>query len=92
MSISDVNFAEDAINSACASLGLQIGIKVVSVTNRWRWTLEFTQSSDHPDFGKNMIKLERLVQDRLKRPIDLRLETEADKNMRKKRNVLSGSK
>lgn len=92
MSISDVNYADDAIRMACVSLGLQTNAKVIAVTNRWRWTIELDQAPGFPDFGTNMIKLEKLLQERLKRPIDLRLESAADKNMRKKRNVLSGSK
>lgn len=90
MSISDVGFAETAIKEACASLNLQTDIKVVMVQNKWRWTLDYTQDPNYPDFGKNMIKLERIVQEKLKRPIDLRLEAEADKNKREKRNVLGG--
>lgn len=87
--ISDVSFAERAIQNACEKLGLQTNIKVVSVTNRWRWMLDFEQDVDKPDVGMNMIKIETLVQEALKRPIDLRLESLADKNMRKKRNVLT---
>lgn len=88
MSISDVSSAEGWIREACQKLGLQEDLKIVSVTNRWRWTLEYNQSPDHPDFGKNMIRLERELQEKLKRPIDLRLESEIDKNKRKQRNVL----
>lgn len=89
MSISDVSFAEAAIQKACLILGLQTDIKVVAVTNRWRWMLDFEQDKEKPDIGNNMIKIERLIQEDLKRPIDLRLESLADKNMRKKRNVLT---
>lgn len=88
MSISDVSFAENAIKSACTKLGLQEDIKVVSVTNRWRWTLDFEQDLGKPDVSTNMIKMERIIQEELKRPVDLRLESKADKNMRKKRNIL----
>lgn len=89
MSISDVSSAENWISEACKLLGLQTDIRVVMVTNRWRWTLDFEQALDKPDIGMNMIKLERALQAALKRPIDLRLESVADKNMRKKRNVLT---
>lgn len=88
MSISDVGFAEGALASVCATLGLQEDVKIVEVKNKWRWTLEYVQSANHPEFSRNMIKIERLLQERLGRPIDLRLESEEDKNKRKQRNVL----
>lgn len=88
MSISDVGYAERLISSCCAELGLQENVKVVMVTNRWRWTLDYEQDPNKPDFGMGMIKLERLLQEKTKRPIDLRLEAEIDKNRRKERNVL----
>lgn len=90
MSISDVSFASDAISGVCKTLGLQEDIKVISVTNRWRWTLEYNQSAEHPEFTKNMIRVERMLQERLGRPIDLRLESELDKNRRTQRNTLWG--
>lgn len=89
MSISDVSAAETWIREACVILGLQTDIKVVAVQNRWRWTLEYEQSKEHPDFSMNMIKLETALHTSLKRPIDLRLEALADKNRRHKRNVLA---
>ena len=88
MSISDVSAAENWIRDACQVLGLQTDIKVIMVVNRWRWTIEFDQDPNKPDVGRNMIKLERALQTALGRPIDLRLEAEADKNRRKQRNVL----
>lgn len=91
MSISDVSSAETWLREACLLLGLQTDLKVVMVVNRWRWTLEYEQDQEKPDVGMNLIKLERALQHALKRPIDLRLESKEDKNMRKKRNVLSGS-
>lgn len=92
MSISEVSTAETWIKDACLELGLQTDIKIVSVTNRWRWTLEYEQDPKMPDFGMNMMRLEAKLQDKLKRPIDLRLERVPDKNMRDKRNVLTGRK
>ena len=89
LSISDVSAAEKWIREACHILGLQTDIKVIMVTNRWRWTLEYEQDPNKPDFAMNMIKLEKALQTALKRPIDLRLEAEADKNRRKQRNVLT---
>lgn len=92
MSISDVSSAETWIREACQLLGLQTDVKVIMVVNRWRWTLEYEQDPTKPDFGMNMIKLERALQTALKRPIDLRLEKVVDKNMRQKRNTLGGRK
>lgn len=92
MSISDVGSAETWIRESCEALGLQTDIKIVSVTNRWRWTLEYDQSPNHPDFGMNMMRLESHLQEKLKRPIDLRLERISDKNMRDRRNLLGGRK
>jgi hypothetical protein len=87
--ISDISYAGRALHEACAQLGLQTDVKIVSVVNRWRWTLDYEQSPAHPDFAKQMIKLETLLQSTLKRPIDLRLEPMADRNLRKKRNILT---
>ncbi len=77
------------LHDACRALGLQTDVELVSVIG-FRWTLDYTQSKSraHPDFAKSMIKLERHLQEKLKRPIDLRLESESDKNKRKQRNVL----
>lgn len=91
MSISDVSAAETWIREACKILGLQEDIKVIMVVNRWTWTLDYDQDKNKPDFALNMIKLERALQAALKRPIDLRLEKVADKNLRQKRNVLWGT-
>jgi hypothetical protein len=88
VSISDVSAAEKWIREACVVLGLQTDIKVIMITNRWRWTLEYEQDASRPDFSMNMIKLERALQAALKRPVDLRLEALSDKNRRKQRNVL----
>lgn len=77
-----------SLKECCKLLGLQEDVKIIEVKG-FRWTLEYAQSKDHPDFGRNMIKLERMLQLMEKRPIDLRLEAMEDKNKRKKRNVLN---
>lgn len=89
MSISDVSWAEDHIRACCKELGLQEDIKVIMVVNRWRWTLDYEQDPNKPDFSKNMIGLETMLHQKTGRPIDLRLEALSDKNRRKQRNVLS---
>ncbi len=68
----------------CLDLGLQPLVTLIEVKG-FRWTLEYTQSPNHPDFGNGMIKLERLLQERTGRPIDLRLEAKEDKNKRVER-------
>lgn len=90
--ISDLGAAQEWLKDACRELGLQEDVKIVMVVNRWRWTLEYEQSASYPDFAMGMIDLETKLRDTLKRPIDLRLEAEADKNMRKRRNVLASGK
>lgn len=73
------------------TLGLQDDIKLLE-TNGFRWLIEYKQNPAFPDFGKSMIKLERLLQEKTRKPIDLRLEDEADKNKRVQRNVLNEPK
>jgi hypothetical protein len=88
--ISDFLPAEDWLRDACEVLGLQRTVKIVAVRDRWIWTLDYEQDPNYPDFAMNMMKLEAALQYSTKRPIDLRLERLADKNMREKRNTLSG--
>lgn len=77
---------------ACHDLGLQPDVKLIASVG-FRWILEYKQDQKYPDFGRGMIRLERLLQERTGRPIDLRLESEEDKNKRMKRNKLwDGSK
>lgn len=88
MSISDVGYAERLIQEALANIGVKQEIKVIMVQNRWRWTIEF----ESKDFYRHLLKLEKLLQERTGRPIDIRLESQEDKMRRKQRNVLSESK
>lgn len=91
MSISeDVTAAENWVKEACFMLGLQTDIKVTKIVNKWRWTLEYDQDPNKPEFSSNMIKLEKALQVGLKRPIDLRLGAIKDKNKRFDRNYLRG--
>lgn len=75
---------QEILNYGCIKLGLQEDIKVVS-DDKFRWILSFTQDPKFPDFIRNMLKLERLLQDYTNHPIDLRLETESDRNKRVER-------
>lgn len=75
------------LSLCCKMLGLQQDVELIKVDG-FRWTLDYDQSPDHPDFGRNMIKLERMLQLMNKRPVDLRLPAMEDKNKRKQRNVL----
>lgn len=75
--------------AACKELGLQEDIELRDF-NGLKWTLEYVQSSNHPDFSRNMIKLERMLQEKTGKPIDLRLQPKADKNKRFDRNYLRG--
>lgn len=75
------------LKESCKELGLQEDVKILEIEG-FRWTLEYQQSKEHPDFAMNMIKLERKLQEKSRRPIDLRLEPLQDKNRRKQRNVL----
>lgn len=75
------------LKEACKELGLQEDVKILEIDG-FRWTLEYQQSKEHPDFVTNMIKLERKLQEKARRPIDLRLAPREDENRRQKRNVL----
>lgn len=88
--ISDFYPAEDWLRDACEVLGLQRTIKIVMVRDRWVWTLDYEQDPNYKDFALNMMRLEAAIQKATGRPIDLRLERIADKNLREKRNKLTG--
>lgn len=75
------------LKDCCKLLGLQEDVNIIDIKG-FRWVLDYEQSKNHPDFGRNMIKLERMLQLMEKRPIDLRLEPLEDKNKRENRNVL----
>lgn len=78
---------QKTIREACDELGLQNDIWLIDVKNKWRWILEYKQNPDFPNFAKHMIELEALLQGRFSKPIDLRLETEEDKNKRHQRQI-----
>jgi hypothetical protein len=91
VSISDISAATEWLRQECHGLRLQEDARVISVVNKWRWTIEYTQDPNYPDFALAMIDLETMLRKTLGRPIDLRLELEADKNRRKQRNILTGA-
>lgn len=78
---------KECLDIALLELNLQPDIELVEQKG-FRWVLSYAQDPQFRDFGKAMIKLETLLQSITGRPIDLRLEAEADKNKREKRNVL----
>lgn len=80
---------QELLTSVCRDLGLQEDVKIVEIKGI-RWTLEYTQSQNHPDFGNGMIKLERNLQLAMKKPVDLRLLRATDKNKRFDKNYLRG--
>lgn len=77
---------QELLNQALKEFGLQPTVELTR--NGIRWNLHFEQDPAFPDLGQNMIRLERYLQLRSKRPVDLRLESETDRNKREKRNVL----
>lgn len=79
------------LKRGCEALGLQQDIQLIGVHGN-KWVLDYEQSSLHPDFAENMIRLERWIQASSGRPIDLRLEAKEDKMNRKKRNILYDAK
>lgn len=87
---SDFLPAQDWLRDACEVLGIQRDIKIVSVRNKWVWTLDYEQDINFKDVAFNMMKLEAALQKATGHPIDLRLERVADKNLREKRNQLQG--
>lgn len=78
--------AKAALKACCQILHLQTDVELVSVTENDRFTLKYLQDPLKPDFGKSMIKLERLMRQALGVVVDLRLEPKADKNQGGNRN------
>lgn len=77
--------AKASLKACCKLLGLQEDAELIDVKENDRFVLSYTQSPNHPDFGKNMIKLERLMRHTMGIVIDLRLEAVEDKNKRLQR-------
>lgn len=74
---------QQLLDEACIKLGFD---KVVlAKVDKFRWTLE-----DRPGIGPQMIKIERLLQEATRHPIDLRLYPKKDENKRFDRNYLRG--
>lgn len=79
---------ERILRESCEALGLQKSVIIVKVLNEVRWILHYEQDPDKPDFGDNMIKLERHIRAKLEgQPIELLLESKADRN---RRDIKSG--
>lgn len=70
---------QSVLTKACEELGIPIP-DLISV-DKFRWTLELKDEES----AKSLIKLERRLHQIIGRPIDLRLESEVDKNKRKQR-------
>jgi hypothetical protein len=74
---------------ACRFFKLQTDVRVTDISeDKCRWTLEYKQDPEKPDFANHMMKVESLLQKLLRMPVDLRLETKEDKMKRRERNVL----
>lgn len=81
-----IEIARAALLLGCEKLGLQPTVEVVELKANGRWVLGLDQDPNFPDFGRNMIKLERYIKAHLMRPVDLILESMEDRNKRFKRN------
>ncbi len=77
--------AKSVLKQCCRILGLQDDVELIDVITNDRFVLHYEQSSIHPDFGKNMIKLESMMRGTLGVVVDLRLEAKEDKNKRVQR-------
>lgn len=75
------------LKEACKELGLQEDVQLLSL-HGIQWHLAFEQSSEHPNFVDNMLKLEALLQQKTRKKVDIRLRAKKDKNNRQERNVL----
>lgn len=78
---------EDAtkyLRLACQQLGQAYDVEVTKIDG-FRWTVTMKR----PEV---MIRVEKLLQETLHKPIDLRLPRVSDKNKREQRNVLNGPK
>lgn len=83
----DTHTAQSAIAHICAQMGLQTDIKVSEIKGD-RWTLVYDQSEHHPDVGRHMIRMERIIRNIMGfENVELMCEAEADKN---KRDVRTG--
>ena len=80
---------QEMLTLCCVAVGLQDDVRLVDA-NGLRWTLEYEQNPSYPDFGRGMIKLEKMLQEKTHKLIDLRLQAKADKNKRFDRNYLRG--
>lgn len=77
--------AKSFLKMACNVLGLQENVELVDVKDNDRFVLHYEQSLSHPDFGRNMIRVETLMRQLMGVVVDLRLEAKEDRNKRKER-------
>lgn len=82
---SQASQAQGALTICCRFMGLQEDVQVIEVKDNDRFVLSYEQDPTKPDFGKHMIKLERLMKQALGVVVDLRLESKEDLAKRKKR-------
>lgn len=74
--------AKSSLKLCCKILGLQEDVELIEVKDNDRIVLGYEQSPGHPDFGRNMIRLESLMRQTMGVVIDLRLEAKQDRNNR----------
>lgn len=77
--------AKSSLKMCCKVLGLQEDVELIDVKDNDRLVLHYEQSPGHPDFGRNMIRLESLMRQTMGVVIDLRLEAKEDRNKRTQR-------
>lgn len=75
------------LNEALSELGLQQNIKIVEIKGI-RWSLDFDQDPTKPDVVTNLLKLEKLLKQKTRKTVDIRLPEKKDKNNRQERNLL----
>lgn len=86
--MTNMEFAQDALDRGCDALGIQKSAKVVDIKKGYRWILAHTQDPAMPNFHLCMIKLERWIKAHMNvEYIELQLESLEDRN---KRDIRSG--
>jgi hypothetical protein len=77
--------AQRILNEGCAELGLQSDVVITEIKNNTRLVLNYKQDKSKPDFGRNMIKLERWLRAKMQFEVELQLESIEDRNRREER-------
>lgn len=78
---------QTVLKESLRELGLQEDILLAKV-HGIQWTISFQQNPEMPDVISNLLKLEKLLQQKTRRSVDIRLLPKKDKNNRQGRNVL----